>query len=135
MFRTTTLTLLVSALAVFSPIAGAQSDDDTDPSADDADDADSDEAGGRFRDLNAQADRAVEQGDFQGAIQLWRESIPYDQSPYVECRGALQRVYIRVAEHVVDMVANGSLDDDAAFDWFKARVSNVWGNSTCNTTP
>lgn len=102
---------------------------------DDTDDLDggADDSRDRFRALNAQADEAAEQGDFQSAIRLWQEAIPYDSSPYIECRGALQRVYIRVAEHVVSMVNNGTLDDDAAFDWFKSRASNVWGNSTCNS--
>jgi|688.fasta_scaffold02343_26 hypothetical protein len=132
MVRLLSVTILAASLVVLGPRASAQSDDDTDSSADDSGGAD-DDAGDRFSALNAQADQAAEQGDFQDAIRLWSASIQYDQSPYVECRGALQRIYIRVAEHVMDMVANGSLDDDAAFEWFKARVSNVWGNSTCNT--
>ncbi len=134
MMRLLSTTLLSCALVTGSCAAAAQSDDDSGYSNNDPVDSDGDDdQGSRFRSLNAQADQAAEQGDFQDAIRLWSASIQYDQSPYVECRGALQRIYIRVAEHVMDMVANGSLDDDAAFEWFKARVSNVWGNSTCNT--
>ncbi len=134
MIRVLSKTLLLCALVTCSGAAAAQSDDDSGYGDNDPADSDGDDdQGNRFRSLNAQADQAAEQGDFQDAIRFWSASIPYDQSPYVECRGALQRVYIRVAEHVIDMVANGSLDDDAAFEWFKARVSNVWGNSTCNT--
>lgn len=134
MIRKISMMILSCALVAASFSAAAQSDDDSDYGNNDPADSDGDEdQGERFSSLNAQADQAAEQGDFQEAIRLWSASIPYDQSPYVECRGALQRVYIRVAEHVIDMVANGSLDDDAAFEWFKARVSNVWGNSTCNT--
>lgn len=134
MIRKISMVILSCVLVAASFSVAAQSDDDSDYGNNDPADSDGDDdQGNRFRSLNAQADQAAEQGDFQEAIRLWSASIPYDQSPYVECRGALQRVYIRVAEHVIDMVANGSLDDDAAFEWFKARVSNVWGNSTCNT--
>ncbi len=134
MVRHFSATVLAAALILSPTSAFAQGGDDPGyDSNESGDSGDADDAGDRFSSLNAQADQAAEQGDFQDAIRLWSASIPYDQSPYVECRGALQRVYIRVAEHVIDMVANGSLDDDAAFEWFKARVSNVWGNSTCNT--
>ena len=97
------------------------------------DQEDAEDAGDKFQELNAEADEAAEGGDFQQAINLWRQAIPYDQSPYVECRGALQRVYIRVAEHVITMMNNDSLDEGEAFSWFKARVSNVWGNSGCDS--
>ena len=100
----------------------------------DDDDADQDDgAADRFQDLNARADEAAESGDFQAAIKLWQESIQYDRSPYVDCRGALQGVYIRVAQHVLVMMNRGDLDADAAFPWFKAKVTNIWGNSGCNS--
>lgn len=133
MLRVLTTTLLAATFALLSPGAIALSDDDSEHSADESGDDDTEQASKHFRSLNAQADESAEQGDFQDAIQLWRAAIPYDKSPYVECRGALQRLYIRVAQHVVMMVANGTLDDDAAFEWFKARVSNLWGNSSCNS--
>jgi len=87
----------------------------------------------KFRDLNSRADEAAEDGDFDAAIALWQAAVPYDRSPYVECRGALQRVYIRVAQHVDEMVARGDLLPGDGFQWFQARSSNLWGNDPCNT--
>ncbi len=133
MLRSVGINVCLTAFVLFGPATSATCQDATDMDAGDSGDDGDDGDGQSFESLNAQADEAAEQGDFQQAIRLWREAIPYDQSPYVECRGALQRVYIRVAEHVVTMVNNGDLDDDAAFEWFKSKVTNVWGNSTCNT--
>ena len=87
----------------------------------------------QFKEFNTAANEAAEDGDWQRAIDLWQQAIPYDHTPYAGCQGALQQVYIRVARHVIDMIQRGDLDQDGSVSWFKARVTNIWGNTPCNT--
>lgn len=87
----------------------------------------------QFKELNTAANEAAQDADWERAIDLWQQAIPYDHTPYAGCQGALQQVYIRVARHVVDMIQRGDLDEDASVSWFKARVTNIWGNTPCNT--
>lgn len=86
----------------------------------------------QFKDLNAQADRAAEAGDWGKAIKLWQQSVQYDRSPYPPCRGALQQTYIQVAQEVMRKIQSQDLDPVDALRYFRAEVTNNWGDSPCD---